>query len=648
MGCSDNMKKLYIDFETRSRVDIFESGAAKYAASPSTEILCLAYAIDDGPVQIIRREDIILYPLVDPFEELRNLSNNKEYIFYAHNSIFEQLIYKHILTTRFGFNTLPVNRWRCTAAKALSVGLPKSLEDAAKALDAAYQKDLSGRQTMLRLCKPQANGQFIESAEQFAKLEAYCTQDVETERAIDKALPELHPFEQYVWFEDQVINHRGVHVDTVALAKCLETIEKETKRLKEVAKTLSGGLLDGTSRRQAVLDYLKKKHGVVLPDFTKATVEKAITEGKIPQEALELLRVRQQSGLTSTAKYIALNNAIDDDGRLRDAFIYYTAGTGRWGGKLVQLQNLPKPKFDSDLGVEMILAYDYETLRIMYPNIMELLSSCVRGMFAAAKGKELLVADYSAIEARVLMWFCDEVEAVQMFREGKDIYVEMAKRISRDAPRQLGKQAILACGYGMGDKKFKTTCETYDIQVSETLAKAAVNAYRATYPKVRNMWYAQERAAIQAVSKGGRIACGRVEWEKRGNFLWCRLPSGRSLAYHKPEVKTSESDFGEQSRLTYMATDSMTKQYIRKDTYGGKIIENIIQATARDILANALIEAERKGFPPVMHVHDEIVVEVPEGKGDVQEFVKTICALPKWAEGCPITAEGWKGTRYKK
>jgi DNA polymerase len=293
----------------------------------------------------------------------------------------------------------------------------------------------------------------------------------------------------------------------------------------------------------------------------------------------------------------------------------------------------------------MLQKYDHEMLLAMYPNIMELLSSCVRGMFIAAPGHDLIIADYSAIEARVLMWFCDEARAVKMFEEGADIYVDMAKKIGQGATRQQGKQAFLGCGYGMGYKKFIQTGLAYKIDIPIELGIRAVKTYRTTYPKVPQMWYAQERAAIQAVSRGGVVPCGRVAWEKRGDFLWCQLPSGRELAYHKPEIRTGEEAA---PRLSYMTTDSMTKKYTRKDTYGGKIIENIIQATARDLLASALLGAERKGYKPVMHVHDEIVVEVPEGVGSTGEFEKIICAAPAWAKGCPIHAEAERVKRYRK
>jgi DNA polymerase bacteriophage-type len=640
------VRKVHLDFESRSTQSIWDVGAANYAAHASTEVLCLAYAVDDGEVKLIKRNDILCYPMGDPFVELRELAKDKDTLFYAHNALFEQLIWLYKMQEPFNLPRLPINRWRCTAAKAQAVGLPKALQDVALALGTTQQKDHAGKAIMLKMCKPRGwNGDtpvYYEDDDLMDRLEAYCKQDVLTEREIDDVLPELAPFEQYVWFEDQLINQRGVCVDVDLVKTILKYIAFEEERLKKEVAVLSDNKLEGVSRRQAVLDYIKSQ-GVVLPDFQKATIQRYLDEHKMPQHIVDILRIRQQLGLTSVAKYDALKTAVTSNGRLKDTFVYHSASTGRWGGKLVQLQNLPRGNFDSTEGVAMIKGYDYETLRVLYPNLMELFSSCVRGMFIADKGKDLIVADYNAIEARVLMWFCGETEAVEMFEQGKDIYVAMAKRIGQGATRQLGKQAILGCGYGMGAVKFKATCANYGINIDDMLADTAVRAYRETYSKVKSTWYAVERAAIAAIKGVPTRVCG-VTWFMQGAFLWCKLPSGRCLAYHKPALKAN--DYGQE--ITYMTTDSYTKKYTRKNTYGGALIENIIQAIARDILAYGMLNAEKSGYKVVMHVHDEIVVETDEGAGSVDGFVNLICHTPDWAKGCPIKAEGWRGKRYKK
>ena len=933
------MKKVHLDFESRSRADIWKTGAYVYATDPSTEIMCLAYAIDNGPVKVIRWTDIQMCELIDPFEELRALAADKKTLFYAHNALFEQLIWSGKLTS-YGLPKLPINRWRCTAAKALAHGLPKALKDVAATLGSREQKDLRGRQVMLKVCKPKNDGTWEEDPGLIRELEDYCAQDVETEREIDHRLPELDPFEQYVWFEDQLINQRGIAVDKDALEKCLGLIEEETANLKEQIVSLTDGKLEGVSRRAAVLKYFKD-NGVVLPDFTKATVETALRSGKIPPDLTRVLQIRQELGLTSTAKYKALEGALCSDSRLRDILVYHSAGTGRWcmpgdaevltqrgwermdkfseapllavrqfgrtcvwdkkavmnvfdytgemvelkhkflrglftpehrftlttgvktadglkpedcleltvnygaftqnpiqtrvkvmiqadahiitnkrngrclkfhfkktrkierakllldhanifytvkeyacgtevrvrwcdlpewarqkhfgadvldhspavfidelkywdsytdkrnhtggfeytttnakdaewvltmahlagvsasiverkrqhinwspsfrvhirmreylrlkrpninrtvfsgqvycpttktgfflcryhghifvsgnSGKLVQMQNLPKGTIkDTDAAVDMLKTEDLDTLRMFYGGIMGLLSSCVRGMFVSSPGHDLIVADYAAIEARVAMWFSGQDDAVKMFHEGVDIYVKMAERIGAGATRQLGKQAVLGCGYGMGHKKFRATCANYKIEVSETLAEKAVSAYRTTFSKVPAMWYAQERAVKAAITTKKPIVCGKVKWQVVGEFLYCTLPSGRKLAYHKAQVKGD--------RLSYMTTNSVTKKYQREETYGGKIFENIIQAIARDILAAAMLRAEKAKFKIVLTVHDELVAEVPERDSvlTLNNFINCITRLPKWAENCPISAEGWRGKRYKK
>jgi DNA polymerase len=267
-------------------------------------------------------------------------------------------------------------------------------------------------------------------------------------------------------------------------------------------------------------------------------------------------------------------------------------------------------------------------------------------MFVAAPGHDLIVSDYASIEARVLMWFCGQDDAVRMFRDGVDIYVEMAKRIGSGASRQLGKQAVLGCGYGMGSDKFYATCQGYKVDIDPALAEKAVGAYRNTFKKVPQMWYAQERAVKAAITTRKAITCGRVTWAMcaRGrDFLYCTLPSGRRLAYHKPKV-------GADGRITYHTADSVTKKYMAKDLYGGKIVENLIQAIARDIMAWAMLTAEEEGYHIVLTVHDELVAEVRscDDVRCVEDFNRKITSLPVWAAGCPISAEGWRGKRYKK
>ena len=299
------MRKVHLDFESRSAVDIWAVGVYVYASAPSTEVVCLAYAVDNDPVRLIRFADIVMYPLVDAFEELRELAKAEDTLFYAHNALFEQLIWQFCMQDRFDMPKMPVTKWRCTAAKALAHGLPKSLKEVAKALELKQQKDTRGSYLIQKLSKPQKDGSWCDDETLMAEFEEYCAQDVATERELDHLLPELHPVEQKIWFLDQTINKRGIAVDTETVPKCLELIDQETEVLKREIHDLTGGALDGVSRRLEVMNYFAKK-GHRLPDFTKATVENAIRTGELPPELTQILRIRQQLGLTSTAKYKAL------------------------------------------------------------------------------------------------------------------------------------------------------------------------------------------------------------------------------------------------------------------------------------------------------------------------------------------------------
>lgn len=642
---------IYVDFESRSKADIWTCGAWEYSMHPSTEILCLAYAIDDGPVQLVDFTDS---------SSVRRLSLpfggaiKEGAIFHAHNAYFERCIWRNVLAPKHGLPQIPLKQWRCTAAKACAHGLPKSLDGASTALGLPFRKDKLGRQIMLRLCKPKKDGTWNEDPADFAVLFKYCKQDVEVERALDKALPDLSPSEQVVWYLDQTINDTGIYVDREAVEAARRARDQEELRLKAALKKHTNGELDGTSRRDAMLDWLKKQ-GVVLENLQKATVHAAIANA--PEHVRFVLEARQQLGLTSNAKYDALLEAIGSDNRLRDTLVFHSASTGRWGGKLVQLQNLPRGnEKDTDSLIGLLKAGGLDLFSLFCSTSpLNALSSCIRGMFTATPGYDLFVADYSAIEARVVMWLAGAANGLEMFHKQDadptypDIYVQMARRVlgrndltkEDKTQRQLGKQIVLACGYGMGHNKFQQTCEAYGIACDEALAQKSVQLYRTTFAAVRQFWYSQEEAFRTCLTQGGSVLCGPVTYRKSGDWIYCRLPSGRDLAYHMPRV---EAD----GRLSHMTTCTMTKKYVRRDTYGGKLVENITQATARDLMAAAMLRLHRAGYRLLLTVHDEIVCERKRGAGSIDEVINFMTIVPDWTKGCPIAAEGWIGERYRK
>lgn len=654
--------RIHLDFETRSECNIWESGAWVYAAHPSTQILCLAYAIDEGPVKILTHQDFLNsihfgFPCEDLIQTIRDGA-----LMVAHNALFEQSIWVNQMVPIYGFPRIPIKQWRCTAAKAAARSLPRSLMDCGAALDAAIQKDNAGYRIMMKMCKPRPDGSYYEDAADFQTLYSYCMSDVEAERCIDQMLPELDLVEQQIWFLDQLINQRGIYVDTQAINMALEYSDLFTKRLNEIVTSISDGQLDGVSRRMAVLSWCNDQ-GVPITGYTKKDVAATLERNDLPEAVRTVLDTRVQLGKTSNAKYSAMRDSTCRDGRIRDILIYHGATTGRWAGKLIQLQNLPKGTVrDTDAAISIFCNSGLGDFEIFYPDVMGTLSSCIRGMIMAAPGNKLLIADYAAIEARVVMWLAGEEYGLNQFREfdagnAEEPYIVMAQTVynKMDIPkkgkeRQLGKTIILAAGFGMGPDKFFQTCIAWGNPVSPELAKKSVETYRSIYPSVPRSWYAQESAAIKCVQTRENVLCGKVRWEFEDTALLCRLPSGRCLTYNDPSLEYVETPWKEKKiALHFMGMNSVTKKWEREHTYGGKLVENITQAVARDILAWAMFRCEQRGYPVAFSVHDEIVSEVPLG-GDrsVGEFEQILCEIPKWAGGCPIKAKGFESIRYRK
>jgi DNA polymerase len=658
---SRKAKRVHLDFETRSECNIWEAGAWVYSQHPSTQILCLAYAIDEGPVKILTYDDFLNFqhfgfPCEDLIQAIRDGA-----LMVAHNALFEESIWVNQMVPIYGFPRIPIKQWRCTMAKALARALPRSLKDCGAALGAAIQKDNAGYRVMMKMCKPRPDGTYYEDAGDFQKLYAYCGDDVEAERCIDQMLPELTPDEQNIWFLDQLINMRGIYVDSLAIEKALEYSESFAKRLNETVSSISDGQLDGVSRRMAVLSWCNDQ-GVPISGYTKKDVAAVLANPDLPERVRTVLDTRVQLGKTSNAKYSSMRDSTCADGRIRDILIYHGATTGRWAGKLIQLQNLPKGNVkDTDTAIEILHQSSLDEFEIFYPDVMGTLSSCIRGMIKAAPGNKLLIADYAAIEARVVMWLAEEEYGLKQFRDfdagtGQEPYITMAQDIynRRDIPhkgpeRQLGKTTILGCGFGMGSDKFIATCASWGIPITRDIGEKAVATYRTIYPRVPRSWYAQESAAIKCVQTKQDINCGKVRWEFDGSALLCRLPSGRALVYNDPSLEYVDTPWKERKlALHFMGVESKTKSWKREHTYGGKLVENITQAVARDIMAPAMFRAECNGYSISFSVHDEIVCEVPTSFGDVASFEKLLCILPKWAQGLPIKAKGFVSERYRK
>ena len=645
---------IHFDFETRSELDIWKVGAWNYSIHSSTEILCMAWCYDNGTVNLGVLETL---PKNTFSVHIKNGAN-----FICHYSMFENYIWHNILVKRYGWPVIPLRQWRCTAALAAAHALPRSLQNAAIALDLKQQKDMSGKRIMLKLCKPRKisknnKEKWFEDPEDLQKLYDYCINDVEVERAIDNSLPQLSAKEQEIWFLDQLINTRGIQIDQELVYSALYLIEQYTEECNAKLQLLTGGYIDKCSQVARIKNWMASI-GVHTETLDKEGV-RILIKASVEPKILNVLKLRQEVGKTSVKKFQAIKNAMCSDRRLRDTLIYHGASTGRWTGKIVQPHNLPRGSVkDTELCINIIKKKNLDAFKFLYPNVMDALSSCVRGAFVAAPGKDLLVVDFASIEARVLAWIAGEKELLEEFRTGEDSYVKMAEiiygtdKITKDM-RFVGKQSVLGCGYGMGAKRFMETCKSLGYEVLESLAKQAVTAFRKKNIMITALWRGIEKHAIYAVnSKGFKSQYNNIKFFKESNFLYCVLPSGRKLAYHHPKIERMEK-FGQiQNVLTFMGV-AMGSTYTRQETWGGTLVENIVQGIARDFLAEAMLRVEKHGYKVVLHVHDEIVAEVPEflegdDFNDLDYFINDIITLPNWAEGCPIAAEGWRGKRYRK
>ena len=654
--------KLFIDFETRSRVDLKKVGAWAYAMHPSTEILCLGIGNEAG-VAVLSAEDLRASAAFD--------FNGA--IVSAHNAHFEYAIYGCILHRRYGWPALwDPKRWRCTMARAAVCGLPLDLDSLGRVLEIKTPKDLDGRRVMMQLCKPQKDGAFDNDPEKLKRLYAYNAVDVRAEMEVNALLPELSPFERSVWEMDLAINRRGVQIDLDFARKAAKLSDQLVTGLNTRLEALTNGAVDKATRVSALKYYLADKHGLATESLDKEGVTTLMADPLLDDTARGVLSLRRQVGKkNSVAKYTAAAEMACPDGRCRGLLQYSAAHTRRWGGRGLQPQNFPKGFGEKDqaLAINAVKLNAEEFEGYYGDKAMDALSNSLRGLFIAAPGKELACADFNAIEARVLFWLAGEEAALAAYRKGESPYVDLARYIYKNPkitkathPQEydIGKRSVLGAGYGMGPDKFRATVYTETaktgkpVVISDALAQLAIGGYREKYANVPRTWREMERAAILAVKDPTRAqpCCGgRVLWgmTKDRRFLACRLPSGEHLRYWRPSVRPTKTPWGEtRDALHYWGLNEV-KQWAMLNTYGGALTENVVQATARDLLAAGMLNVQASGkYDVVLTCHDEVLAEAPAGAADLKEFIGLLCATPPWAAGCPVAAEGFISRRYRK
>lgn len=646
---------LGIDIETFSSVDLPKCGVYRYVEAPDFEILLFAYAFDDEEPQIV---DMACGETI-PKEVLEAMAD-PDIIKAAWNAQFERTCIGHVLGKR-----LSPDSWRCSMVHAASLSLPLALKDAAKVLKTGEQKDRAG-ENLIRYfsvpCKPtKSNGgrtrNFPEhDPEGWRKFKEYCLQDVRTERDIRKRLEAFQmPDAEWDYYRmDQRINDRGVRIDTElvqqAIACDLMLSDEMTKKAYELT-----GLENPNSVSQLKM-WLEEK-GIPIESLGKkdvAAMIKELDKNGCDQEALDMLKLRLQMAKSSVKKYQAAERYVNQDGRARGLFQFYGANrTGRFSGRGIQLQNLPQNHISTlDEARSLVKAGCFEAVEMLYGNTPDVLSQLIRTMLVPKEGCEFIVADFSAIEARVLAWEAGEDWRLEAFQNGKDIYCESASQMFHvpvvkhginGELRQKGKVAELACGYG-GSSGALISMGALDMGLKESELPDLINDWRSANPKIVQYWWDVEKAAIDTYKTHEEHLVGRLKFRCYASTLWMVLPSGRKLAYLKPKLQPNR--FGRMS-LTFEGVGANNK-WSRQETYSGKLVENATQAIARDILVEAMFRMEQAGLEIIGHVHDEAIIEVPAGRYTVEEVCALMSKNPAWCRDLPLAAAGYKGSYYFK
>ena len=659
---------LSIDLETFSSVPIAKAGAQKYISSPDFEILLVAYSLDGAPVEVI---DLARGEQLPPW--LVGAIFSPKYIKHAYNAPFEWGCLSKFLGA-----TLPPDQWRCTMLHGLYCGYTAGLEATGRALGLPEDKrKLSTGKALIRYfcvpCKPsQANGGRTRNLPQhdpgkWKLFWEYCQQDVVTEMTIENLLSAfpVPDFVQKQWETDLMINARGVAVDMDLVIGALYLGDTVRQNLMAEATAISG--LNNPNSVAQLSSWLQTETGEEVSDLRKDTVSKLLGQDGNSPQVQRMLEIRQELGKTSTKKYDAIEAAVCPDGRVRGLLQFYGANrTGRWAGRLVQVQNLPRT-YTEPLGLarELVKERKLDALRMIYGAVPDTLSQLIRTAFVAPEGHVLIDADFSAIEARVISWLAGEEWRLEVFRTHGRIYeasasqmfgvpIELIKKGNPEyALRQKGKVAELALGY-QGSTGALINMGALDMGIPEEDLPDIVSRWREANKRIRDLWYTMDNAAVQVITQGvsvgvrGLLLSREFDCNRCIDAFTITLPSGRKLYYVDPGI--GENQWGKPS-ISYMGMDQTTKKWKRVETYGGKLVENCVQAIARDCLADTIERLEAAGLPVVFHIHDEVVIDV-EPWADEEAMLQTVVEIMRrpipWAPGLPLNADGWVGGYFKK
>lgn len=655
-------KNLFIDVETYSSVDIKESGAYKYIESPDFEILIIGYALDDGPVKIVDLAQGEEMP-----EEFEEALLDPDCVKVAHNAVFERLSFK-----RIGYN-VPAEQWYCTSVKAAYCGLPLSLDGVSKALNLTDKKLDTGKALIKYFSCPckatRVNGMrtrnYPEHApEKWEMYKEYNKYDVLAEREIFKRLEAyiIPDIERKMYALDQNINDRGILVDMELAESAIAVDNTYTSILTQHAQQLTG--LENPNSPVQIRQWIEKTTGCVVMSLSKETMPDLMKEFADYPDVIELLNIRKKLSKTSIKKYYAMLNCAMKDHRVRGTFQFYGANrTGRWAGRLLQLQNLSKNHISHiEVPREMIRARDWESVEMMYDDVADILSQLVRTALIASPGKVFSVADFSAIEARVISWLANEKWRMDVFRGDGKIYeatgakmfnVPISAITKGSVLRDKSKISELALGYE-GSLGALKRMGGERMGLSDTEMMSLVRKWRSANPAIVDMWKEIDEASKEAVRYQRPVSCTcrNIIFDCNGEFMTIQLPSGRKLFYYGPKFKDKKIGHSTMPTrvLCYQGVVQETKQWGEIDTYGGKLTENIVQAISRDLLGNSMLNLEANDYHPVCHIHDEVLCEVPEENAQAyyEEMASIMGTPPEWASDLPLRADGYTTPFYLK
>ena len=642
-----------IDFETRSAIDLTERGLDIYANDASTEVLCIAFGSTPETVKVSTPQNPStnqLWPLMQHVSKGGKIA--------AWNAMFEYAIWNCVCVPKYGWPELKLEQCIDTMAVAAANNVPQSLGDAAIFMDANQQKDTRGRYLIQKLCKP-IKGSFNNDPALLKELFDYCAQDVRAEMAIGSVLRPLSDVEQEVWEITQRINLKGVPVDPEELLNACTAVCDAQRNIDQECLWLTGCK---PSERAKLLAWINERLMEPLPDLTAETVSNLLQRNEKFElfdqgdRVIRALELRQEGSQTSVAKYAKMME-IQREGRIRNTLVYHGASTGRWASRGgLNLQNIARPTLgdeEIELAIPMVFTEGVGS--------MQQLSSLVRSAINAPDGKTFVDVDFSSIENRVGVYLAGQKDKVELFRKGLDEYkvfaAESLYRIGYDEvtkeQRQISKSAVLGAMFGQGAKGLVKYAEGMGVKLSEGQAKNAVDGYRSSYAKVKNLWALCETAAIDAVQNPGvgYAAGSKIKMKCAKGALWMQLPSGRLICWQRPQLELLTTPWGsEKLGVTVHSQNTYTRQWTRNALIGSSIFQSAVQGTARDFLADATLNITRVGYEVINLIHDEVLLLTDEegSAAALDDVLKIMTTPPAWAPDFPLAAEGWVSKRYRK